>query len=951
MASAGKMDTRTSWGFLFLTLDVVAWILGIAWVTEARSAFWIAAGITMAEICINILFPLITCHLIAIIKNKRRFALGVLRVQILTTALMVLLIIFQGYRAVEYINGSPSLVLIKNHAFYLALFCSICFPLVTNLIIYREFVKSEYTRDIHQGLFWMGCICVSIVWLVIRFYFPDTYKYGCFVIAVALLLAYHNGHKFHATVSSSINLADYIYSSVKTPILVLARDGKVLLANNSTLAFFGKTRNEITGLNMLDILDFGTHELVFPKTASEENRVNRIEASALNNTAKCEIEITYIYDKYQEFFYAIFFVNDITDRTTLIRELKEAKLKAELANRAKSIFLARMSHEIRTPLNAILGLSEVELQNTIPERTRINLEKIYGSGSHLLELVNDILDISKIESGNFEIIPAEYEFHQLVNDTVQLNIVRIGSKPLSFVLDLEQTIPVKLYGDELRVRQILTNLLSNAFKYTEEGKVILRIQWERRENTAWLNFTVEDTGRGIREEDMEKLFVEYTQFDATAGRAVEGTGLGLSITHGLVTMMGGSVTAESQYGRGSVFRVSVPQRIIDAKPIGAELVKKLSSFHFLENRGRSRGNSLIRSYMPYGRVLVVDDLPTNLDVMTGLLMPYGLQVDTVLSGREAVDRIRAKEVRYDLVFMDHMMPEIDGVEAVRLIRNEIGTPYARDVPIIVLTANAIEGNREMFLQNGFTDFISKPIDIKLLDIALNQWIRDKQSSQTLEEAEKQAVLQAKAPQQGRDQESRWLLEHPVEGVDFAAAIGLYGSGTAVMAILKSFAANTPSLLAKMRVNLDSSLPDYTIEVHGLKGTCNAICAGRTASLARDLEFASKEGKVDYVRVHHWELHQEALRITDNLNALLAQWEAGLPALPEEKRDEPDRPLLARLCACAAECNSNLTEQILEELEKYRYDNGEDLILWLREQADNFEYEAIHRRLKEFFDAH
>jgi signal transduction histidine kinase/CheY-like chemotaxis protein len=418
------------------------------------------------------------------------------------------------------------------------------------------------------------------------------------------------------------------------------------------------------------------------------------------------------------------------------QELELQTKAAESASRAKSDFLARMSHEIRTPLNAILGLSEVELQKNLPGDTQTNLEKVYHSGVHLLEIVNDILDLSKIESGNFEISPAEYELSGVLNDVIQINIVRIGVKQLVFKLELDETIPLKLYGDELRLKQILNNLLSNAFKYTEEGEIRLHVSWERRGNGALLNMAVQDTGKGIKEEYLDKLFSEYTQFEAASQRRIEGTGLGLSIARGLVEMMRGSIGVESVYGKGSVFRVSVPQGIVDGKPIGRELAEELRDFRFIRNRNRDRGNSFVRSSMSYARVLVVDDLQTNLLVMKGLLMPYGLKADMVLSGKEAVERVRTETVRYDMVFMDHMMPEMDGIEAVRIIRTEINSEYALTVPIVALTANAIEGNRKMFLESGFNDFISKPVDIKQLDAVLNRWIRDKQSEATLREAEK-----------------------------------------------------------------------------------------------------------------------------------------------------------------------------------------------------------------------
>jgi signal transduction histidine kinase/DNA-binding NarL/FixJ family response regulator/HPt (histidine-containing phosphotransfer) domain-containing protein len=653
-------------------------------------------------------------------------------------------------------------------------------------------------------------------------------------------------------------------------------------------------------------------------------------------------------------------VNSLLERSNLnledtvrkrTQELERQTHLAKSASLAKSDFLARMSHEIRTPLNVILGLSEVELQDKLPDRTRLNLDKIYRSGSHLLEIVNDILDISKIESGNFEIHPAEYEFSAMISDTIHLNITRIGIKPIEFRLEIDQTIPSKLYGDELRMKQILNNLLSNAFKYTEEGDVRLELGWERQGDEARIDLAVQDTGRGIRTEDLERLFSDYIQLDATANRRIEGTGLGLSITRGLVETMGGTISVESEYGKGSVFRVRLPQGIVDEKPIGGEQAENLQNFHFSEDRNRSRGNTLIRSYMPYGKVLVVDDLPTNLDVMKGLLMPYGLRLDMASSGPEAVDAVRRENPRYDLIFMAHMMPEMDGIEATRIIRNEIGSPYAQQVAVIALTANAIAGNREMFLNSGFNDFISKPVDIKRLDMVLNYWVRDKQSQAILEEAERQSrdlpEREDIAGDGKPDAEGKRLLARPVEGIDFVKALELYGnSGAAYLPILRSFVANTPLLLEKMDLHLESA-PDYAIEAHGLKGTSNAIGAEEEAALARELELAAKEGNLDLVRSRHGDLMRKIRLLLDRLTTFLAEWDADRAMEEKKKRTEPERELLIRLSGAAVEFNSNVVEEVLGELEQYQYETGAELIGQLRERAEAFDYDGIQRHLEEF----
>jgi PAS domain S-box-containing protein len=523
-----------------------------------------------------------------------------------------------------------------------------------------------------------------------------------------------------------------------------------------------------------------------------------------------------------------------------VTETLRAKEAAEAASKAKSAFLATMSHEIRTPLNAILGLSEIRLQSELPEDAHADLEKIYNSGSTLLGIINDILDISKIEAGSFELVPVDYNTPSLINDTVQLNIVRIGSKPISFKLNVDNTLPVRLSGDELRVKQVLNNILSNAFKYTRAGTVTLRVRWERREADALLIFAVSDTGQGIRQEDIGRLFSEYSQLDTRANRKIEGTGLGLSITRRLVEMMDGSIAVESEHGKGSTFTVCLRQGIVDERPIGQEVAENLMSFRLIETR-RGRNRNLIRTRMPYGRVLVVDDVATNLDVAKGLMLPYGLTIDCVLGGLDAIEKIRREEVKYDAVFMDHMMPGMDGIEATRIIRNEIGTEYAKTVPIIALTANALTGNEDLFLGAGFNAFIAKPIDIMRLDVILNQWVRDKQSKETLRKAQEEKVRAAET-----GVPAGILEKARLEGMDFIAGLKRYGTEEIYIRILRSFLTHTPGLLKKLRSLTRETLPDYAITVHGLKGASYGICAGEIGRDAGELELAAKAG--DYEKV-------------------------------------------------------------------------------------------------------
>ena len=408
-------------------------------------------------------------------------------------------------------------------------------------------------------------------------------------------------------------------------------------------------------------------------------------------------------------------------------ELEEQTEIAVNANRAKSEFLATMSHEIRTPLNAVIGLSEVELRGSLTDSSRDNIMQIHQSGSSLLGIINDILDISKIEAGKLEFAPNEYDTASLIRDTVNLNRIRIGSKHIDFVLELSGDFPRKLRGDELRVKQVLNNVLSNAIKFTQEGTITLSITWSPHIESGAavqevkLRFAVCDTGRGIRQEDMGKLFTSYNQLDTQANRKIEGTGLGLAITKKIVEMMGGCISVESQYGAGSVFTVEIIQGLEDPTPIGEETAENLRNFHYAIDR---KDGFFIQFQMPDAKVLVVDDLPMNLIVARGLLAPYGMEVDTAESGKEAVEKVRLKNIsspggKYDLIFMDHLMPGMDGIEALKMIRK---LEQMEDVPVIALTANALRGMKEFYLEQGFQDYLSKPISPQLLNDVMTRWI-------------------------------------------------------------------------------------------------------------------------------------------------------------------------------------------------------------------------------------
>ena len=414
-------------------------------------------------------------------------------------------------------------------------------------------------------------------------------------------------------------------------------------------------------------------------------------------------------------------IQDITHVKNLVLEIDKQRQEAETANMAKSTFLSTMSHEIRTPMNAILGITEMQLQKSgLDEESRKHYEKIYASGDMLLRIINDILDLSKIEASRLELLHLPYELASLLSDTFQLNMMRTGSKPIEFELHVDETLPTHLIGDEIRIKQILNNLLSNAIKYTEAGVVKMAVGIDAGEDPekSVLVLTVSDTGQGMTEEQVEKLFDEYARFNTAANREVEGTGLGTHIAQKLVRLMHGEIFVKSRPGEGSVFTVRLPQALCGAPQMGRELAENLGRFRTCSCTQMKRAQ-ITREPMPYGKILIVDDVETNIYVARGLLAPYQLQIDSASSGPLAIEKIRGGKV-YDVVFMDHMMPKMDGIEATRQIR-EMGYIH----PIVALTANAVSGQDKVFLGSGFDAFISKPIDIRQLNTVLNELVRDK----------------------------------------------------------------------------------------------------------------------------------------------------------------------------------------------------------------------------------
>ncbi len=683
----------------------------------------------------------------------------------------------------------------------------------------------------------------------------------------------------------------------------------------------------------------------------------------------------------------------------LVRAEKELKNTAEEAKRAeqsKSDFLANMSHEIRTPMNAIVGMCELILREDINDEVKDHCYNIQNSGRSLLAIINDILDFSKIESGKAELIEESFNIGSTINDVMSMSVTRKGEKKVEIIARIDPLLPKGLIGDEVRIKQIIVNLMTNAIKFTEEGCVVLKISHSVHEYGINLNVAVKDTGIGISEENLEKLFTSFQQVDTKKNRSVEGTGLGLAISKQLVAKMGGFINVSSTYGKGSEFKFVIPLKVSDPEPfIQIKDAEKISVALYLDTRkythpeieiqyqkminelvgkfdvsltvfqsiydlqrGIGTGDythciiareeyiaakeyfnelsekkevlviqdrvnamtlpnnvktiykpfysmsvasvlnnesivasfyqsssTVIRFTAPTARVLIVDDNITNLKVAEGLMKPYNMRIDTVMSGAAALEALKSR--KYDLVFMDHMMPEMDGVEATKLIRAMEGD-YFQKLPIVALTANAVNGVKEMFLREGFNDFVAKPIELTTLDRILKSWLP------------KESIVSGVVSLRKQSKRRTGIgTEELCEYVNMETGL-LYSGGDrdVYMENLRTFIGRAAEYQQSLNQCYDErDWENYVIEVHALKSSSLSIGAEKLSNRAKQLEVAGKAGNYDEIEQKHEKLARryselvEAIRTYLEKNNCLTAEEPEIISdntLPEIRLEEFDR---------------------------------------------------------------
>ena len=777
--------------------------------------------------------------------------------------------------------------------------------------------KSEYDADRKYKLI-LGLSALPLVALVgyamklTDVYDPTPLVLGLTLSAVVILIWRRKVLDFSSMAS------EILLDSMSDGVIALDEQKRIVSYNPAAVSIFRDLDGSAIGKHVDELRDF-----------PQEILGDDVKEEFFLNGCFYQSHARQILDEFGNNTGYVVLILDVTETRNYIEEIKRVQEQAEQANIAKSAFLANMSHEIRTPMNAIIGLSDIIMEESRGRKVYEYACDIKGSSRNLLALINDILDLSKVEAGKMELVPVEYHVKTLVNEVLNMMDVVASQHGLMMESEFDMSIPCRYLGDEGRIKQILINILNNGLKFTEKGHVRISVAGMPGETDDMeiLIFRITDTGCGIREEDIEGIFENFRQVDAKRNRSVEGTGLGLSITKHYINLMKGTIRVESVYGEGSTFIVEIPQKIMDRRPLSE-----------VPERTEREEDILEPLSVKDCTVLVVDDNAINRKVARLRLQAYGFEIDEADSGPAAIELVRNK--RYDIIFMDHMMPKMDGLEAASIIRKDCGENGSLPI-MIALTANAMEGVREKFLASGFQDFITKPLEIRPMHAALLKWIPK----------EKRVTGKVWTKDEWFDDHKHEEFQNiRIEGIDTDEVAKYYsGSVEEYQELLRLYCLDGKRKLVHLRELWENGdYEGYGIEVHGLKSASANVGAMKVSNSAREHENAVHRGDETFV--------------DSNISKLLTEYEQQVehildfldkncePEDVKEKVQEMEQADLLREIKDALDSLENFRAKdcahTIEDIQQYRLNSDIERKLGeIQEQLKLYEDDAAEELLR------
>ena len=791
------------------------------------------------------------------------------------------------YREVQWVadwDGFYHISISYGPLYVVFLFSRILIPYALCICTLVRAIRERSDRQVNRQywlIFGMSTlpviILIAYVFKMIKYFDPTPLTLAVSVSMVVIVIWGRRNYDFRHLA------AEKVLESLGDGVIALDDQDRLVSYNRAAADIFTRLPVHKLGENIRVVEDF-----------REEILNENIPHSFSINGQHYESHSKHIIDEAGKIQGSVILILDMTDTKAYIDEIKRVRQQAEKASIAKSEFLANMSHEIRTPMNAIIGLNDVIMEESEDTEIYAHAKDVQSAAKNLLAIINDILDLSKVEAGKMELVYANYYIKTVADEVIGMMDMAASQRGLVMKYECDQTIPCRYNGDDGRIKQILINILSNAIKFTKKGYVRAYITGKpgRSEDEETLIITVEDTGCGIREEDLSKIFEDFRQVDSKRNRSAEGTGLGLAIVKHLVEMMEGTIEVESTYGQGTTVTIIIPQKIVDVTPVSEmpeipQTDQKLTDFFTA----------------PGMKVLIVDDNVINRKVARSFLKSYEFDLAEAESGPEAIELVRND--RYDIIFMDHMMPGMDGIEAVDIIRRDCGENGTTPV-IVALTANAMEGMREQFLQSGFQDFIAKPLDRRELNQLLLRWVPEKYR---------------RSEEQTKDSKSLDPMNFQIDGLDMQAAVQFFSGDEEDFAdLLDLYCEDGKRKIPLLSELAETDIVRYQIEVHGLKSASANIGAMKVSEMARVQENAASQGDRELITEQFPVLLAEYETLLEQIKLFLNQRRQEndnrekLPALPIQELRRQVAEALERLKHFQSrECAQRVDELLLHEL--------------------------------------